>query len=120
MRCPECKSPIVNNATVCEWCGAPIPQKIIDSLSHDEDMFYENLFDLCKEGNISLAIKIYQEKTGESYDESKEYVDAIIDGIKGGNKIDPEPEPDPGSGKSCLWFVLFLLACLFAILYFNH
>ncbi|MDR0828554.1 MAG: ribosomal protein L7/L12 [Prevotellaceae bacterium] len=72
MNCPNCKSPINDNAAVCEWCGSSIKIEIENSLSElDKEL-------LSMAAQKLDAVKLYRKKTGLGLKESKDYVDNLF------------------------------------------
>jgi hypothetical protein len=37
MNCPQCKNPIQDNTTECEWCGHKLVEKPFDTLSVNQN-----------------------------------------------------------------------------------
>lgn len=75
MKCPNCKNPIEDNSTICEWCGEGLVIKN-ESKNQINELDAE-IIDLVKSGNKLKAVKVYKERTGLSLKESKDYIDKI-------------------------------------------
>ena len=108
MLCPKCKNPINSNTTVCEWCGADVPQ----TQKVERSPLNEKLLELCKQGNILAAVKTYKDQTGASLQASKEYVDKLREESNLLKKQPVLPQKQSASRKDA-----FLYGCLTAILF---
>jgi len=118
MLCPKCKNPIDNNAAVCEWCGANIPQQVLTIKS--ENNVYQNIsFDAeliktLQAGCYLSAVKDYKDRTGLGLKESKEYVDKLI---AENRQILPNTTNTKFGGCGTVVIVIvFILGCLFLII----
>lgn len=79
MNCPNCKNPINDNATVCEWCGA-------SCVSSKENEYHENSLDVellkvLSESptplQIKKAIEVYCKQTGYNGSIARNYISTL-------------------------------------------
>ena len=101
MPCPKCKNPNGPNRTVCQWCGARIaPEPHLTKLPKGD-----TLLDLVKKGDTFLAMQIYREQTGAGLEESKAYVDELLEKVE-------EKRDDK---KTIIIAVCLIVACLLGL-----
>ena len=72
MNCPNCKNPIQENSSTCEWCGFTINES--KSKEYDLDA---NLLEICKMGKKLSAVIICKEQKKQTLKEAKDYVDRL-------------------------------------------
>ena len=75
MNCPNCKNPIQENATECEWCGNKLSNKN-DSINNISDVDGVVL-NMLKQGQALNAVKYKKDNSNLNLKESKYYVDSL-------------------------------------------
>jgi hypothetical protein len=83
MNCPNCKNPIQETASECEWCDVKIQQLAIPKQKLEAELETQ-ILELCKNGQLLAAVKFKKDNSDLGLAESKKYVDYLV--LKNGLK----------------------------------
>ena len=83
MNCPNCKNPIQETASECEWCDVKIQQLATPKQKLEAELETQ-ILELCKNGQLLAAVKLKKDNSDLGLAESKEYVDYLV--LKNGLK----------------------------------
>ena len=75
MKCPNCKNPIDNNISVCEWCGYQLYKK--ETRENENNSLDNELICLLQDGRKDQAIKHYVESTGNELADGILYIEKL-------------------------------------------
>jgi len=79
MNCPNCKNPIADYATICEWCGANYVNKNEKKFQNNgvDGEFLNILTENPTLLQLDQSVKLYREKTGNSVLVARKYINTL-------------------------------------------